>query len=79
MSSLRRHKNSDEATSEKADYLDAFLAQPADVGTRVEDIEAVAKADADGAAERARMDAFLKTEEAFDRNAPRPSVINDDF
>jgi hypothetical protein len=74
----RRRKNKDE-TLERPDYLEGFLAQPADVGTTEEDVEAVAKADAERAADQARIEAFVKTEEAFDRNAPRPPVINIDF
>jgi hypothetical protein len=74
MSPSRRRKNKVEATTERPDYVDGFLAQPADAGTTEEDVAAVAKADAERAAEEKRMAGFLKTEEVFDRNAPRPST-----
>ena len=78
MAPFRRRKVKDE-TPERPDYLDGFLAQPADEGTTEEDVEAVANADAERAADQARIAAYVKTEEAFDRNAPRPPVINIDF
>jgi hypothetical protein len=78
MGLLRRHRDKDE-TPERPDYLEGFLAQPADVGTTEEDVEAVAKADAERVADQARIAAYVKTEGAFDRNAPRPPVINIDF
>jgi hypothetical protein len=74
MSPLRRRKKRAEATPARPDYLEGFLAQPADVGTSDVDIEAVEKADADRAAEHARIAQFVNTDEVFDRNAPRPSV-----
>jgi hypothetical protein len=73
MGAFRRRKDKDE-TSERPDYLDSFLAQPADEGTTDDDVKAVATADADRAAEQHRIDQYLKTEEVFDRNAPRPST-----
>jgi hypothetical protein len=77
MAPLRRHKDTEE--SQRPDYLEGFLAQPADVGTTEEDLDAVAIADAQRAADQARIEAFVQTEEAFDRNAPRPPVINIDY
>ena len=61
------------------DYLKGLLAQPADAGTNQVDIDAVANADAERAAEQERIAQFVKTEGAFDRNAPRPPVINFDY
>jgi hypothetical protein len=78
MSPLRRRKRAD-ASAPTPNYLADFLAQPVDVGTRAADVEAVAQADADHAAEAARIEQFVKTEEAFDRNAPRPPVLGIDF
>ena len=75
---LRRRKTRDVAAAQP-DYLEGFLAQPADAGTSQVDIDAVANADADRAAEQARIAQFVKTEEAFDRNAPRPPVIDFDY
>jgi hypothetical protein len=74
MSSMRRHKKVEQSATQRPDYLDSFLAQPADEGTTDDDVKAVAKADADRAAEQHRIDQYLKTEEVFDRNAPRPST-----
>jgi hypothetical protein len=37
-------------------------------------IAGIATADADRAAAAARIAQYVKTEETFDRNAPRPSV-----
>ena len=74
MSPLRRSKKRAEATPARPDYLEGFLAQPDDVGTSDVDVEAVEKADADRVVEHARIAQFIKTEEVFDRNAPRPSV-----
>jgi hypothetical protein len=73
MSPLRRHKR-DEIGGAPPDSLDAFLAQPADEGTSDADVAALAKADADRAAEESRLAPFITTEEILDRNAPRPSV-----
>jgi hypothetical protein len=74
MSPRRRRKNQIEVTPMQPDYLEGFLAGPADVGTSDADVAAVAKTDADRAAEQVRISQFVKTEEVFDRNAPRPSV-----
>ena len=71
---MRRHRNKVDETTELPDYLEGFLNQPADVGTTDDDVKAVATADADRAAEQHRIDQYLKTEEVFDRNAPRPST-----
>lgn len=79
VSPFRHRKNRDVAAAEQLDYLKGFLAQPADTGTSEVDVEAVAKADADRAAEQTRIAQFVKTEEAFDRNAPRPPVVNFDY
>jgi hypothetical protein len=73
MSPIRRHKR-DEIAAGSPDSLDAFLAQRADEGTSDADVAALAKADADRAAEEARLAPFINTEEILDRNAPRPSV-----
>jgi hypothetical protein len=72
VSPLRRHKRDEIAAA--PDSLDAFLAQPADQGTSDADDAALAKADADRAAEGARLAPYITTEEILDRNAPRPSV-----
>jgi hypothetical protein len=61
-------------TPSASDSLDKFLAEPPDVGTSDADAAAVAKADDEGAADEARLAQFVKTEETFDRNAPRPST-----
>lgn len=74
MSPLRRRKKPVEVTTSAPDSLDAFLAEPPAVGTSDADVAAIVKADADRAAEAARLAQYVKTEEAFDRNAPRPST-----
>jgi hypothetical protein len=78
MNPRRRRKNQSESAPTQPDYLEGFLAEPADVGTSDADadadVAAVAKADADRAAEQVRISQFVRTEEVFDRNAPRPSV-----
>jgi hypothetical protein len=74
MSPLRRRKKRVEATTSPPDSLDAFVAEPPAVGTSDADVAALAKADADRAADEARLAQYVKTEEAFDRNAPRPST-----
>jgi hypothetical protein len=74
--SPRPRKNQSEVAPTQPDYLEGFLAEPADVGTSDADVAAVAKADADRASEQVRLSQFVKTEEVFDRNAPRPSVRN---
>lgn len=76
MSPLRRRTHRDAESAAQPEYLEGFLAQPADVGTSEEDIEAVTKADADREAEQVRIAQFVETEEAFDQNARRPPVIN---
>ena len=75
MSSLRRHENEDQSATERPDYLDEFLAQPADVGTTQDDVEAVASRDA----EQVQSAEIAKSEGAFDLYAPRPPVIDIDF
>jgi hypothetical protein len=57
-----------------ADPLDKFLAEPPQAGSSDADVAALAKADAERATEEARLAQYVETEEAFDRNAPRPSV-----
>jgi hypothetical protein len=79
MGPRRRRRDRVEETSTQPEYLATFLAQPPQVGTSDADVEAVAKSDADHAAEAERIARFVKTEEAFDRNAPRPPVINIDY
>jgi hypothetical protein len=79
MSPFTRRKKSDADVSTRPDYLDGFLAQPADVGTSEADVAAVAQADADRAAKEARVAQFVKTEGALDQIAPRPPVLGIDF
>jgi hypothetical protein len=74
MSPFRRRKNEVKTAPTRPDYLEDFLKEPADVGTSAADVDAVEKSDADRAAEQDRITQFLKTEEAFERNAPRPTV-----
>lgn len=74
MSPFGKRKTSGEEASARPDYLDGFLAEPPDEGTSQADVDAVAKADADHAEEQERIAQFVKTEEAFDQNAPRPNV-----
>jgi hypothetical protein len=74
MSPLRRRKRRVEETTSPPEYLEAFLAESPDVGTSDADVAAVAEADVDRVAEEARLAQYVKTEEAFDRNAPRPST-----
>jgi hypothetical protein len=74
MSPLRNRKKRVEETTSPPDSLNAFLAEPPEVGTSDADVAAVARADADRAAERARIAQYVNTEEVFDRNAPRPST-----
>jgi hypothetical protein len=72
---MRRHENKVVETAERPDYLDEFLAQPADMGTTQDDIDDVAERDA----EQARSAAIAKSEGAVDLYAPRPPVIDIDF
>lgn len=79
MSPFRRRKSEAEKALARPDYVEGFLAEPADVGTSEVDVEAVAKADADQASKQAEIEPFVKTEEAFDKNAPRPTIRNGIF
>ena len=74
MSPFRRNKHRADSTTAQPDYLEGFLAQPADEGTSEADVKAVEGADAVRATELARNAQFIKTEEILDRNASRPSV-----
>ncbi|MGB8197052.1 MAG: hypothetical protein WCF25_08610 [Acidimicrobiales bacterium] len=68
-------KDTSEVATKRPDYLEEFLARPADIDV----IKAIATADADRAAEEARIAANAKSEFAFDPCAPRPPVIEIDF
>ena len=57
----------------RPDCPEELLAQPPDVGTSNAVGESVARADEDRAAGQPRIDQFIKTDETFDTNAPRPS------
>jgi hypothetical protein len=74
MSPLRRRKKQASETSPRPDSLEEFLAEAPEVGTSDADSDAVAQADVERAAEQARFAQYVQTEEAFDRNAPRPST-----
>lgn len=74
MSPFHRRKNEVEKAPNQPDYLEGFLAEPADVGTSEADVEAVEKADAVRSAEQDRITQLVKTEEAFDKNAPGPTI-----
>jgi hypothetical protein len=75
MSPLRRHENEEPSATERPDYLDEFLAQPAYVGTTQDDIDDVAARDA----EQARSATIAKSEGAVDLYAPRPPAMDIDF
>jgi hypothetical protein len=75
LSSMRRHENKVDETAERPDYLDEFLAQPAAVGTTPDDIDDVAKRDA----EQSRRAAVAKGEGAIDLYAPRPPAMDIDY